>query len=214
MKRSAVWKMARIAVLAVALPIVAPSVARAQLLDFAQMDLSKDTRSVVLVRALRDDNPSTPDPLISAVYARWNTGSTASLGYMHRWSLIQGTHSWLVGAGAGANTFRSRGSGQDNESALSLRGQTELLGPAPGGRYYALMQFSSFRGQVFAVAQYDLADTKLGFEVSRLVQTEYHQTGLALRYALDQDRRWFVRTGVVKTPEDRQVFIGLAYNGF
>jgi hypothetical protein len=71
---------------------------------------------------------------------------------MHRWALTTGAHSWLVGAGVGANAFRSRTASEENENALSLRAQSELSGPAPAGRYYALVQLSTFRNQVFAMS--------------------------------------------------------------
>jgi hypothetical protein len=209
MNQGRVWRAAGIAAL-----MAAPAAAHAQLVDFAQVDASRDTKTLVLVRALRRGDTQRPDPLISATYTRWNTGSTASVGYMHRWALTQGPHSWLVGAGIGANTFHSRAAGQNNDNALSLRAQTELSGPAPGGRYYGLVQISTFRGQNFGLLQYDLADSPLGFEVSRLRERDYHQTAAAVRLALDQKKNWFLRGGVVKTPTETQPFIGVAYNGF
>jgi hypothetical protein len=209
MKQGRAWQAAVFSVL-----IAAPFAAGAQIVDFAQLDASRDTQSVVLVKALRQNNTQRPDPLVSATYTRWDTGSTASLGYMHRWALTQGTHSWLVGAGVGANAFRSRTAGQDDENALSLRAQTELSGPAPGGRYYGLLQASTFRDQIFGLVQYDLANSPLGFELSRLRESEHRQTVGAVRYALDSRKHWFLRGGLVKTPDDTQPFIGFAYNGF
>jgi hypothetical protein len=212
MRIGRVWLAAGMAAL-----MAAPAVARGQLLDFAQVDVAEDTQTVVLARALRLNDPQRPDPLITAGYTRWDTGSTAGAGYMHRWALTQGEHRWLVGAGAGANTFRSRGSAaEEEEDGLSLRAQTELSGPAPGGRYYGLVQVSTFRDQFFGLLQYDLAKSRLGFELSALSETGHRQRTAAVRLALDEKKRWFLRGGAITTLEsdETQAFVGLAFNGF
>ena len=193
--------------------IFIPSAASAQIVDFAQFDISKDTRTLAIVKALKDQNPQ-PDPLLSANYTRWTTGTSSSLGYMHRWALTSGgQHNWAVGAGVGLNRFEGR-SGRDDESGLSLRGQTELSGPAPGGSYFALLQLSTFRSSSFALAQYNIRDSRLGFDVSRYQEKDVKQWTMAVRVALDDRRRWFFRAGVVDSKTDLQPFVGLAFNAF
>jgi hypothetical protein len=169
MKKLRLWQAVGVAIL-VGMPVAA----EAQWLEFAQADVSQDTKSLVFVKALRSGDPLSP--LLSAVYTHWDVGSTGSLGYMHRWALTSGDHAWSVGAGVGANAFRSRTASEENENALSLRAQSELSGPAPGGRYYALVQLSTFRNQVFALAQYDLGNLPLGMELSAVNETGYHHT--------------------------------------
>jgi hypothetical protein len=196
----------------VAILIGLPGAAEAEWLEFAQADVSQDTKSLVFVKALRSGEPLSP--LLSAVYTRWDVGSTGSLGYMHRWALTSGDHAWSVGAGVGANAFRSSTASEENENALSLRAQSEISGPAPGGRYYALVQLSTFRNQVFALAQYDHGNSPLGLELSAVNETKYHHTKFALRYALDSKRHWQLRAGVILKADDTEPFIGLAFNGF
>ena len=72
-----------------------------------------------------------------------------------------------VGVGVGANYYRSRGSADaDEEAALSARVQTEFIGSAPQGSYYALVQASSFRGGVYAGAQYSFQEQPFALEAS------------------------------------------------
>jgi hypothetical protein len=195
--------------------VLLPAAAPAQrILDFAQLDASRDTRTLVLVRALRGDDPKNPaPPLLSLTYTDWDTGSTASAGYMHRWALTRGTHKWSVGAGAGANHFRSEGNG-DDKTALSARAQTELSGPAPGGSYYGLLQVSSFRRGGLGLFQYDIANSPVGFEIRRYLESGHHHTAGIIRYALDQRRHWFLRAGIIRSNGDDQLLVGLAYNAF
>jgi hypothetical protein len=199
--------------LAIAMVVCPAATSAQQLLDFAQFDYSADTRTLVLVRALRSEASSAPPPLLIATYTEWHTGSTAAIGYMHRWALTEGTHHWSVGAGAGANHFRSD-DGREKESSLSLRAQTELSGPLPGGSYYALLQYSTFRDGTFGLIQYNLAGSPLGFELSRYSETEHRQSTVAVRYALDERRRWFARAGVTRSSGDNQFFVGVAFNAF
>jgi len=196
--------------------IAFPGFASAQLVHFGQFDISRDTRTLALVRALPDGNPQTPDPLLNANYTRWETGSSSALGYMHRWSLTSGgRHNWGVGAGVGVNHFESRGGG-DDDTGVSLRAQTELSGPAFGGNYFTMLQLSTFRRSVFFIAQYNPNPeiTRLGFDISRYQERGVQQTAFAVRTALDQRRRWFFRAGIIDSQDDVQPFIGIAYNAF
>jgi hypothetical protein len=203
------WRLAALTLAA----FIIPGTAYAQIVDFAQFDISRDTRTLAIVKALRDENPQ-PDPLLTANYTRWSTGSSSSLGYMHRWALTRGgQHNWAVGAGVGLNRFEGR-SGRDDDSGLSLRAQTELSGPAPGGSYFALLQVSTFRDSTFALGQYNIRDSRLGFDVSRYKEQDVKQWTMAVRVALDERRRWFFRAGLVDSKEDVQPFVGVAYNAF
>jgi hypothetical protein len=190
-----------------------PTFASAQWLDYAQIEGSANNASVVLVKALRDGELTAVPALISASAARWEDGQTVAIGVMPRWALAGGEHQWLVGVGAGANSYRSRGGASlDEEAALSLRAQTEVVGPMPGGAYYALLQASTFRGGAFATVQYSLQGTPLALETSYYRETSYHAFNLGLRFALPVER-WFARVGA--TNDDRtRVYFGLAYNGF
>lgn len=200
-------------VLAIAMVACPAATFAQQLLDFAQFDYSADTRTVVLVRALRSEGSTAPPPLLIATYTEWDTGSTVAVGYMHRWALTEGPHQWFVGAGAGANRFRSD-DGREKDSSLSLRAQTEFIGPLPGGSYYALLQYSTFRDGNLGLIQYNLAGSPLGFELSRYAETEHRQATVAVRYALGERRHWFARVGVTRSNGDNQFFVGVAFNAF
>lgn len=190
-----------------------PLLASAQWLDFASVEGSANNTSLVLVKALRDGEITAVPALVSATAARWEDGQTVAIGLTPRWALADGEHQWLVGVGVGANHYRSRGGATlDEASALSARAQTELIGPAPGGAYYMLLQASSFRGGAFAAAQYSLQSTPLAFETSYYRETSYHAYNLGLRLALPIER-WFVRVGATHDERTR-AYIGLAYNGF
>lgn len=190
-----------------------PATALAQLLDFGQLDVSDETQTLVLVKALKDANPRTPDPLITAAFTNFSTGSTGSVGYMHRWAVTGGPHVFAVGAGVGANRFRSDNGGGD-DSGLSARGQAEISGPVLGGSYYGLLQVSTFRRASLALVQYNPGNTRLGVEVSRYTERGYGHTSAALRYAFDESRRWHFRFGALRANGETNPFIGLAYNGF
>ena|SRR5437764_1251752 len=187
-----------------------PVVASAQFLDFAQVDISSDTKTVVLVKAIPGIAKPNPDPLLSAAYTRWHDGWTASIGGMYRWGLTNGDHKWSVGAGVGANRFVGA---DEDKNAVSLRGQTELSGPAPDGTYYALLQASTFRRGLLALGQYTSASWPVGGEVTYYHETSHHHTTVALRYAFDSKKQWWLRAGLISSDRD-QPFIGIAYNGF
>ncbi|HUQ74418.1 MAG TPA: hypothetical protein VM183_06795 [Burkholderiales bacterium] len=190
-----------------------PALASAQLVNFAQFDVSRDARTLALVRALPDGNPQTPDPLLTAGYTRWDTGSSSSAAYIHRWALNSGPHNWAVGAGVGVNHYESR-NGAEERTGGSLRGQTELSGPLPGGTYFALLQLSTFRSGAFGLLQYNVANSPIGVDLSHYRETGVKQTTLAVRYALDARKRWSLRTGVIESQSEMQPFIGIAYNAF
>ncbi len=200
-------------VLPVVLAGLAPLCAAAAPIDFFQLDGGSRTATVVLVKALRfsADNPA--PPLISAVYSNFSTGDTAALAYTHRWSLVQGTHGVVVGLGAAANSFRNRDQPSEDETGVSLRGQAEAYGPAPGGAYYALVQASTFRGAWLGLIQYSPTDFPVGIEMYRQTQEGYQATTTALRVATGLDR-WYLRAGVVRTSGEYRPFIGVAFNGF
>jgi len=198
---------------AAAVTAAVPSLASAQWLDYAQIEASADNASLVLVRALRDGALTTVPALLSATAARWNDGETVAIGITPRWSLVGGEHQWLVGVGVGANYYRSRGGADlDEEAALSARVQTEFIGPAPHGSYFALIQASSFRGGAYAGAQYSLQHQPVAIEASYYRETTYHAYNLGLRFALPVER-WFLRLGATRDDSTR-AYIGVAYNGF
>src|SRR5207248_8422165 len=73
-----------------------PVVASAQFLDFAQLDVSKDTKTLVLVKAIPGIAKPNPDPLLSAAYTKWQDGWSANIGGVYRWALTTGEHKWSV----------------------------------------------------------------------------------------------------------------------
>ena len=191
-----------------------PAAARADWIDYAQAETSSSATTFVLVSAFGAGDAARPAPLVSATYVRWSTGEAAAVGYSHRWALVGGTHSWLVGAGVGANSFRSRAVGDEqHDAALSARLQSEWSGPAPGGSYYALAQASSYRGSWLAVAQYSPSALPVAAEWSRYHERNYQSTSLGVRVALGASR-WFVRLGATRADNESNPYIGIAYNGF
>lgn len=196
-----------------ALAAALPMAAQAAPVDFFQLDAGEDTATVVLVKALRfsADNPA--PPLLTAVYTDFSTGRTGTLAYTHRWSLARGTHGFVVGLGAGANTYRSDEVPGDDESGLSLRGQAEAFGPAPAGSYYALVQASTFRDAWLALIQYQPTGLPVALEMYRQDQEGYQATTTALRIATGIER-WFFRVGAVRTSGEYRPFVGVTFNGF
>ncbi|MES3013878.1 MAG: hypothetical protein V4750_09150 [Pseudomonadota bacterium] len=191
-----------------------PAAAMAQIVDFAQLDASSDASTLVLVRALPRSTTAAPAPLLSATATRWSSGEAVALGYVYRWALVDGAQQWVLGAGAGANTFRSRAEGDaSHESALSARVQLEGSGPAPGGSYYALAQASSFRSAWFGVLQYMPSGLPLAVEWSRYHEATYQATGVGARIAIGVPH-WFVRIGATRADGRTRAFVGVVYNGF
>jgi hypothetical protein len=183
-------------------------------IDYAQVDTASNATSGVVVSALGPTDTATPPPLASATYARWSNGEAASIGYVYRWALPGEDHRWFLGAGIGANSFRNRASSTDrDDAAVSARLQSEWLGPAPGGNYYALVQAASFRRTWLATAQYPFSWVPVAPEWTRYHERGYQSTSLGLRISVGVPR-WFVRVGVIRAEGESRPYIGVAYNGF
>ncbi|HET9644520.1 MAG TPA: hypothetical protein VFP68_14475 [Burkholderiaceae bacterium] len=198
-----------------ALALAWPAVASAQWLDFAQLDKSAESTTLVLVRALKELAPeSAPPPLLSASGTRWSTGEAASLGYTQRFATTDGPHRLVFGGGASVNRYRSRDpqTTDRGESGLALRAQAELSGPALAGSYYTLLQASTFRRSWFATAQYAPDAQRFGVELSRYHETGWQATSAVLRVSVVP--RWFVRIGLQRATGETRPFFGVAYNGF
>ena len=193
---------------------ILPCAGRAEWIDYAQAETSASATTFVLVSAVGASDAARPAPLVSATYARWSTGEAGGAGYTQRWTVAGDTHRWLIGAGVGANIFRSRAAGDEqHESALSARLQSEWSGPAPGGAYYALAQASSFRGSWLATAQYTPSGLPLAVEWTRYHERNYQATSVGVRIATGA-ARWFVRVGVTHAEGESRPYVGVAYNAF
>ena len=191
-----------------------PLAAHADWVDYAQADTSSAATTFVIVGAVGASDATRPAPLVSATYARWDTGSATGLGYTYRWSLTGDPHRWIVGAGVGANSFHNRSSGGDpSKMAPSARVQSEWLGPAPGGNYYALAQASSFRGSWLGAAQYSPSALPVAAEWTRYHERSYQSTSLGVRISIGVPR-WFVRVGATHANAETRPYIGIAYNAF
>jgi hypothetical protein len=182
-------------------------------IDFLQLDGGKDTATVVVVKALRfsADNPA--PPLLSAVYSYFSTGDTGAIAYTHRWSVTPGPHGLVLGLGAAGNSYRNKDRPEEDETGVSLRGQAEAFGPAPGGTYYALVQASTFRSAWLGLIQYSPSGLPVGIEMYRQYQEGYQATTTALRFNTGIDN-WLVRVGVVRTSEEYRPFVGVTFNAF
>jgi hypothetical protein len=198
-----------------ALPTLMASVtSQARGVDFAQVDTSASSTSAVLVRVLGDPRAAMPEPVASATYSRWEDGQTGSIGVTKRWGLVPGSHPVIVGAGLGADTFRSRAPGDhEREDRASLRAQIETYGQVPGGFMYVLAQGSSFRASGFATARYEPRGIPLAFELSRITTRGYRANSGALSLGLGHSR-WSLRGGIVSDQNERHGFFGLSYNAF
>lgn len=205
--------LARFALLSSVLGAAVPAAA-ARGIDFAQVDASSESATIVLVKAV-DETPASDAPvLLTASFTRWADGQAGGVGVVKRWSLWTGEHTALLGAGAGANGYRSRAAGDDaSEVGLSLRLQAEASGAAPGGAYFALAQTSSFRSSWFATLQYDPKPLPVAFELSRYGETSYHATTATLRVATGIER-WSLRLGAVRDTGGNRAVIGVGYNAF
>lgn len=200
------------AALALILTAATTVTARAQTLDFAQVERSKDASNVVLVGTW--PGASEPRTLVTATATRWGSGEAFGVAVVPRWAWLPGDPGWSVGLGLGAGHWRSRDeSNPRRESGLSLRAQSEWLGPMPGGRYYALLQASSFRRSGFATLQLSLAALPLALELSHYSETEYRASTIALRVQLGSSP-WFLRAGVMRSDDQNQGLVGITYNAF
>lgn len=190
-----------------------PMLVQAAPIDFLQLDGGKDTATVVVVKALRfsADNPA--PPLLSAVYSYFSTGDTGAIAYTHRWSVTPGPHGLVLGLGAAGNSYRNKDRPEEDETGVSLRGQAEAFGPAPGGTYYALVQASTFRSAWLGLIQYSPSGLPVGIEMYRQYQEGYQATTTALRFNTGIDN-WLVRVGVVRTSEEYRPFVGVTFNAF
>jgi hypothetical protein len=191
----------------------APLLAHAAPVDFFQLDGGKQTATVVLVKALRGLGDERAPPLVSAVYSWFDSGDTGNVAYTHRWALTPGPHGLVLGLGAAANSYRNRDRPSEDDAGVSLRGQAEVYGPAPGGSYYGLLQASTFRDAWFGLLQYSPSGLPVGIEIYRQYQEGYQATTTALRFATGVER-WFLRAGVVRTSEEYRPFVGITFNGF
>ncbi len=187
---------------------------RADAIEYAQVDTSESATTAVLVHALGRGTAERPAALLSATWARWDTGHAAAAGYTHRWSVAGDVHRWIVGAGVGVNEFRSRDAANpEHATRLSARAQSEWSGPTLGGDYYVLLQGSSFRGSWLAAAQYAPTGWPVAFELNRYHERGYQATNAGVRIALGASK-WFVRVGNNRSGGESQPYIGIAYNGF
>jgi hypothetical protein len=146
---------------------------------------------------------------------RWSDGRAASAGVVKRWPLYANAgHSGSFGAGLGVNHHRSDAPGDEaSQTRASVRVQAEAGGPAPAGRYYTLLQATSFRDGWFVTAQYDPAAWPLALEWSRYGERGYHASTTTLRVALG-DGGWSLRVGSVRDDDGRRAVFGVGYNGF
>ncbi len=188
--------------------------AQAHAIEYAQVDTSESATTAVLVHALGASTAERPAALLSATYARWDTGHAAAAGVTYRWNLTGGAHQWVVGLGVGVNEFRNRdGVNSQHDVRASLRAQSEWSGPIAGGDYYVLLQGSSFRGSWLAAAQYAPSGWPLAVELSRYHERGYQATNAGVRIALGTSK-WFLRLGNNRSEGRSQPYVGLAYNGF
>ena len=191
-----------------------PLAAHAESVDYAQADTSSAATTFVVVGAVGADNATRPAPLVSATYARWDTGAATAVGYTHRWSLTGDPHRWIVGAGVGVNWYHNRDAGGDpDETKASARLQSEWLGPTPGGNYYALAQASTFRNSWLLAGQYAPSVFPVAAEWTRYHERGYQATSVGARISLGV-ARWFVRIGTTRANKEYQPYIGVAYNAF
>ena len=192
---------------------ICPAIAQAAPIDFVQIDGGEETATLVLVKALRfsADNPA--PPLLSAVYSYFSSGDTGNIAYTHRWAVSPGPHRFVVGLGVAGNSYRNKDRPEEDETGVSLRGQAEASGSAPGGSYYALLQASTFRDAWLGLLQYTPTGLPVGIEIYRQYQEGYQATTTALRIATGVER-WFLRAGVVRTSEEYRPFVGVTFNAF
>jgi len=202
------------ALLTAGLAAALPGAASARGPDFAQIDASSDSSTLVLVRALGDPRAADPAPLLTAAVSRWSGGEAGGVAAVKRVALLQGVHSVMVGAGVGADGWRSRSDTQrDGDAGASLRAQAEGVGTLASARYYALAQVSTFRDTWFATAQLEPRGAPLAIELSRFGERSYHATTATLRLPVGAPG-WSLRLGAVRDGEGRRLVVGIGYNGF
>lgn len=203
-----------VALLTTGLAAALPGAASARGPDFAQFDLSSGSSTLVLVRALGEPRAAAPAPLLTAAVSRWGDGQAGSVAWLKRAAPLQGTHTLMLGAGVGADGWRSRSNTRrDSDAGVSLRAQAEAVGTLAGGGYYALAQVSTFRDTWFATAQFEPRGAPLAIELSRFGERSYHASTATLRFAVGAPG-WSLRLGAVRDGEGRRVVVGIGYNGF
>ena len=199
------------AVAALLLPPMASAAERA--LDYAQLDVSSDSQSLVLARTLGEPRAADPAPVVTVAASRWAEGETFGAGIVARRALVTGpSFAWRAGLGLGVDRFHDRGSDENTRTGASLRAMTEADGALGPGRYYVLAQFSSFRSGRFATAQYTF-DAGPGLDVARYIDRSYRATTVTLRLPLGR-AGWAVRLGAVRDDSGDRPFVGVMYNGF
>jgi len=203
--------------LAAAAALLAPPAAlAAPWLDFAQLDGSSSSGTLVLVHALPGAGTDQPAPLLSATATGWSDGQSLAAGAVYRWTLAAGDgHALRAGLGAGIDHFRSRAEGDSStDSGASLRAQAEADGAlGTAARYYLLAQGTSFRDGWFATAQLSLSGNGAGVELSRYGDQSYHSTTAVLRLPLGAPG-WTLRLGAVRDVDGTRAIVGVGWNGF
>lgn len=196
------------------LALLAPAAAQAQWLDFAQLEYSANATTLVLARALPTWVADQPAPVLTATATRWGSGQALAVAVVPRWALVAGDPAWTVGLGAGLSAWRNRDKNtRQRETAPTLRAQSEWLGPAPGGRYYLLAQWSSFRRAGFGSAQYSLAAWPLALELSHYTERNFDESHLTLRWQ-PPTSLWSMRLGASQSGGRTRATVGVGYNGF
>jgi hypothetical protein len=183
-----------------------------RLADFAQVDASSDSHTLVLVRALGDPRAADPAPLLAASASRWADGRAAALSLVARRTLAASDGVALRGgAGLGLERFDDRAGGERRDDA-SLRLQIEADGALAGQRVYLLAQASSFRRSHFVSAQLAPGARPLAFELSHYGDRGYDATTAVVRLRVAGG--WWLRLGAVNDDSGTRALVGLAYNGF
>jgi len=181
-------------------------------IDFAQLDASRSSTTVVAVQSLRPSEAGRPSPQVTAAATRWRTGSALGLSGVARWAVVDGPHAWVVGAGAGLDRFEDRSGPEPSRSAVSVRAQAEWFGPTPVGHYYGLVQASSFRQSRLLVLQHAFA-RGVAVELTHYHDRGYESIGAGLRLPLPAER-WYWRIGALRAEGSTTPFVGVAYNAF
>lgn len=195
-----------------ALALAGAPAAAERALDFAQVDASTDSHTLVLVRALGDPRAADPAPLLAASASRWSDGRAVALSLVARRSLLQGGgHTLHTGAGLGLEHFQDR-AGDERRDAASLRLQLEAGGPLAAQRYYLLAQGSSFRRSAFVTGQLELGGLPLALELSRYTDRSYGASSGVVRWQVAAG--WWLRLGAVRDDAGTRALVGIAYNGF
>ncbi|HSQ73603.1 MAG TPA: hypothetical protein VLM87_14405, partial [Rubrivivax sp.] len=183
-------------------------------LDFAQIDGSSSSGTLVLVHALPSAAADAPAPLLTATATGWSDGQSVAVGAVYRWTLAAGDgHALRAGIGAGIDHYRSRADADPAEdTGASLRAQAEADGALGAAtRYYLLAQGTSFRDGWFATAQLSLGGG--GVELSRYGDRDYHSTTAVVRLPLGAPG-WTLRLGAVRDDDGSRAVVGIGWNGF